>query len=132
MTTTQQSDKMNDYIIKNLKWPKISHLVDWDFKVNGDLDIHNSLGQIIYREQEDGLCNRWFWDERGKNYLFIDSQGYWSRNYYSFDGILVYSFDSMGVEDKLAPEPVILKVKRDYKIRELLDDKIYPKKNRKK
>jgi len=95
MTSTQQSDKMNDYIIENLKWPKISHLVDWDFKVNGVLDIHNLLGQIIYREQEDGVCNRWFWDERGKNYLFIDFKGYWFRNYYSFDGILVYSFDSM-------------------------------------
>lgn len=102
------------------QWPKISELLDWDFSVNGNLDIYNEYNQLIYREEEDGTCTRWFWDHRRKNYLLKDSNGFWSREYYSSDGKLVYSCDSEGYEMKYATEPQITQAIRESRLRDLL------------
>lgn len=102
------------------KWPKISELLDWDFSVNGNLDIQNEHNQLIYRENKEGTCSRWFWDHHGKNYLLRDSNGYWSRTYYSSDGQEVYSCDSYGFESKSASDSIITQTIREYRLRELL------------
>lgn len=103
-------------------WPKISELLDWDFSVNGNLDIQNEHHELIYREEEDGTCTRWFWDHLGRNYLLRDSNGFWSREYYSSDGKLVYSCDSRGHDVKFASDEIVTQAIRECKLRDLLSD----------
>lgn len=108
-------------MMKNLeKWPKISKLIGWDFSTNGNLDILNEWDQTIYREDKWGTRTIWYWDSNGKNYLLRDSNGFWIRSFYSADGDMVYSINSHGMEEKLAPEEIISQILRDHKLEELL------------
>ena len=74
----------------------IAQQIKWDFKTNGDLDILDKNGKIIYFEDSDGFWAKWERDSKGKEIYCENSMGYWRKREYDSQGNEIYYEDSKG------------------------------------
>jgi hypothetical protein len=53
----------------------VAEQIKWDFKTNGELEIYDKNGKIIYNEDSNGVWGKWEWDSQGNVIYFEDSHG---------------------------------------------------------
>ena len=53
----------------------VAEQIKWDFKTNGELEIYDKNGKIIYNEGSNGVWGKWEWDSQGNVIYFEDSAG---------------------------------------------------------
>ena len=53
----------------------IGQWLKWDFEANGNLEIRNKNGNLIYKERSDGLWEKYEYDDRGNELYYEDSNG---------------------------------------------------------
>ena len=79
----------------------IAQQIKWDFKTNGDLDILDKNGKIIYFEDLDGYWAKWERNSKGKEIYCENSMGYWRKHEYDSEGNEIYYENSDGlIKDK--------------------------------
>ena len=54
----------------------IGQWLEWDFEANGNLEIRNKNGNLIYKERSDGLWEKYEYDDRGNERYYEDSNGF--------------------------------------------------------
>ena len=54
----------------------IGQQIKWDFKTNGDLEIRDFRGNLIYFEDSKRYWSKWEYDSQGKVIYIKDSKGY--------------------------------------------------------
>jgi len=54
----------------------IAQQIKWDFKTNGDLEIRDFRGNLIYFEDSKRYWSKWEYDSQGKVIYIKDSKGY--------------------------------------------------------
>ena len=54
----------------------IAQQIKWDFKTNGDLEIRDFRGNLIYFEDSKRYWSKWEYDSQGKVIYVKDSKGY--------------------------------------------------------
>jgi len=54
----------------------IGQQINWDFKTNSDLEIHDKRGNLIYFEDSTGYWLKCEWDSQGNQIYYEDSTGY--------------------------------------------------------
>ena len=54
----------------------IAQQIKWDFKTNGDLEIRDFRGNLIYFEDSKRYWSKWEYDSQGKVIYVEDSDGY--------------------------------------------------------
>ena len=74
----------------------IAQQIKWDFKTNGDLDILDKNGKIIYFEDLDGYWAKWERDSKGNEIYSENSMGYWRKHEYDSEGNEIYYENSDG------------------------------------
>ena len=53
----------------------VAEQIKWDFKTNGELEIYDKNGKIIYNEDSNGVWGKWEWDSQGNVIYFENSRG---------------------------------------------------------
>ena len=61
----------------------IGQLLNWDFKIDGDLVIETKDGQVAYTEDATGYWERSERDDRGNQIYWENSKNRWER--YEYD-----------------------------------------------
>ena len=74
----------------------IAQQIKWDF-TNGDLDILDKNGKIIYFEDLDGYWAKWERNSQGKVIYNEDSNGVWGKYEYDSEGNEIYYENSDGL-----------------------------------
>jgi hypothetical protein len=74
----------------------IAQQIKWDFKTNGDLDILDKNGKIIYFEYSNGYWEKCEWDSQGKQIYHESSNGFWAKYEYDSQGNEIYCENSGG------------------------------------
>ena len=54
----------------------VAQQIKWDFKTNGDLEIRDFRGNLIYFEDSKRYWSKWEYDSQGKVIYIKDSKGY--------------------------------------------------------
>jgi len=83
----------------------IAQQINWDFGVNGSLEIKNKNGKGIYFENSSGFWVKWEHDSQGYVMYYEDSTGYWSKREYDSQGNLIYYEASDGLIIDNRPKP---------------------------
>ena len=78
----------------------IAQQINWDFGVNGSLEIKNKNGKCIYFENSSGLWVKWEYNSQGKEIYYETSYGFWEKYEYDSQGSLIYLEDSDGYWSK--------------------------------
>ena len=74
----------------------IAQQIKWDFKTNGNLEIKDKNGKIIYYEGLNGVWGKNEYDSKGNQIYFEDSSGYWTKREYDSKGNIIYFENSTG------------------------------------
>ena len=74
----------------------IAQQIKWDFKTNGDLQIQDKNGKLIYMETSRGFWEKREWDSQGNQIYFEDSKGNWAKYEYDSKGKEIYYENSEG------------------------------------
>ena len=78
----------------------IAQQIKWDFKTNGDLDILDKNGKLIYFENSDGYWAKCEYNSNSKPIYYENSTGAWEKYEYDSQGNRIYYEDSYGkIED---------------------------------
>ena len=80
--------------------------IKWDFETNGELEIFDKNGYLIYFEDSDGYWARGEFDSKGNQTYFETSEGYWYKREYNSEGNCIYFEDSKGKIADYRPETV--------------------------
>ena len=83
----------------------IGQQIKWDFKTNGDLEIRDNNGKLIYIEFSNGVWAKRERDSQGKVIYSEDSNGYWTKREYDSQGNQIYFEDSGGLIIGNRPKP---------------------------
>jgi len=83
----------------------IANQINWDFKTNGDLEIRDKNGKIIYSEDSDGVWVKRGYDSKGNIIYFENSNGYWVKKEYNSQGFEIYCETSNGTIKDRRPKP---------------------------
>ena len=75
----------------------IAQQIKWDFKTNGDLDIRDKNGKLIYFENSDGFWAKYERDSGGNQIYFENSDGVWRKWEWNSQGNIIYHENSNGV-----------------------------------
>jgi hypothetical protein len=78
----------------------IAQQIKWDFKTNGDLQIQDKNGKLIYMETSRGFWEKREWDSQGNRIYFENSDGDWSKYEMDSQGKLIYWENSRGYWEK--------------------------------
>jgi hypothetical protein len=89
----------------------IAEQINWDFKTNGELEIKDKNGNLIYWEDSDGWWVKREYDSQGDEIYLEDSDGYWEKKEYDSKGNRIYLENSNGVIEDNRPKPCEDKVK---------------------
>jgi hypothetical protein len=87
----------------------IAQQIKWDFKTNGELEIRNKNGNLIYFEHSNGNSVKLEYDSKDNCIYFENSNGYWVKREYNSKGKCInwensngrwakYEYDSQGNE----------------------------------
>jgi len=74
----------------------IAQQIKWDFKTNGELNIQDKNGNLIYWENSSGFWTKYERNSQGKVIYFEDSGGYWEKFEYDSKGKEIYYETSRG------------------------------------
>ncbi len=74
----------------------IAQQINWDFEVNGKLEIKDKNGNLIYYEFSDGYWAKREYDSQSNQIYFENSDGYWSKWEYDSQGNKMYYENSDG------------------------------------
>ena len=88
----------------------IAEQIKWDFKTNGELEIKDKNGNLIYWEDSDGWWVKREYDSQGDEIYLEDSDGYWEKREYDSKGNRIYLENSNGVIEDNRPKPCQNKV----------------------
>lgn len=58
----------------------IGQQINWDFETNGNLEIKDKVGLLIYLESSDVFWAKWERDSKGRVMYYEDSTGYITDN----------------------------------------------------
>ena len=83
----------------------IAEQIKWDFKTNGELEIKDKNGNLIYWEDSDGWWVKREYDSQGYLIYIEHSNGYWSKREYDSKGNRIYLENSNGVIEDNRPKP---------------------------
>lgn len=83
----------------------IAQQIKWNFKANGNLDIRNKNGNIIYWEDSNGDWGKREWDSQGNLIYIKNSDGSWAKWEYDSKGNKIYYEASDGVIIDNRPKP---------------------------
>jgi hypothetical protein len=83
----------------------IAQQIKWDFKANGNLEIKDKNGRLIYLESSNGDWVKWEWDSKGNVIYAETSDGYWIKSEYNSKGNRIYYENSSGVIIDHRPKP---------------------------
>jgi hypothetical protein len=68
----------------------IAEQIKWDFKTNGDLEIRDKNGNLIYYENSKGFWAKCEYDSNGNTIYFENSDGFWAKCEYDSNGNTIY------------------------------------------
>ena len=88
----------------------IAQQINWDFEVNGKLEIKNKNGKPIYYEDSSGYWAKREYDSEGNQIYFENSGGFWEKTEYDSEGCLIYLQNSSGIIKDKRPKPCENKV----------------------
>ena len=74
----------------------IAQQINWDFKTNGNLEVENKNGKRIYWENSDGYWEKWEYDWQGNEIYFESSDGVWIKKEWNSQGKRIYYESSSG------------------------------------
>ena len=74
----------------------VAEQIKWDFETNGDLNIRDKNGKLIYIETSNGYWSKMEYDSKGNEIYFEDSNGHWEKSEYDSEGNVIYFEDSNG------------------------------------
>ena len=74
----------------------IAQQIKWDFKTNGNLEIKDKNGRVIYSEFSNGVWGKYELDSQGKVIYFEDSNKYWAKYERNSQGKVIYFEDTNG------------------------------------
>ena len=88
----------------------IAQLIKWDFKTNGNLEIKDKNGNLIYFEGLDEFWTKREYDSQGNQIYFENSKGFWAKREYDSERNKIYYEDSEGKIIDNRPKPCENKV----------------------
>ena len=68
----------------------IAQQINWDFEVNGKLEIKDKNGNLIYCEDLDGFWAKREYDSQSNQIYYETSNGFWVKRKYDSDGKEIY------------------------------------------
>ena len=74
----------------------IAQLINWDFEANGNLQIKDKKGGLIYHEFSNGFWTKREYDSKGNETYFQDSDGFWEKWEYDSESNEIYFENSIG------------------------------------
>jgi hypothetical protein len=74
----------------------IAKQINWDFEVNGKLEIKDKNGNLIYYEFSDGYWKKRKYDSKCNLIYLEDSDGYWAKREYDSQSNQIYFENSKG------------------------------------
>ncbi len=74
-------------------------------------DIRDGRGNLIYREWEHGLCERWEYNSEGFEIYYETSESFWGKWERDLDGEIIYYENSRGEVRDNRPKEQQLKTK---------------------
>ena len=74
----------------------IAQQIKWDFKTNGDLEIKDKNGNLIYYEDSTGFWTKREYDSQSNQIYFENSKGFWAKREYDSQGNKMYYENSDG------------------------------------
>ena len=83
----------------------IAQQIKWDFETNGDLEIKDKNGRLIYRENSRGYWAKWEYDSQDNLIYCGDSEGVWIKYEYDSKGNEIYWENSHGEIIDNRPKP---------------------------
>ena len=83
----------------------IAQQIKWDFETNGNLEIRDKGGNLIYYERSDKSWGKYERDSEGNETYYIDSRAYWERREWDSKGNRLVYQDSNGVIEDNRPKP---------------------------
>ena len=83
----------------------IAQQIKWDFKTNGDLEIRDKNGRLIYFEFSDGDWSKYEYDSQYNEIYYETSRGYWRKREYDSQGNEIYFESINGVIRDNRPKP---------------------------
>ena len=83
----------------------IAQQIKWDFETNGNLEIRDKNGNLIYLEFSDGLWEKREYDSQGRQIYYENSGGFWEKCEYDSKGNEIYYENSIGeiIDDRPKP-----------------------------
>jgi hypothetical protein len=83
----------------------IAQQIKWDFKTNGDLEIKDKNGNLIYYEDSTGFWTKREYDSQSNQIYFENSKGFWAKREYDSQGNKMYYENSDGEIIDNRPKP---------------------------
>ena len=90
--------------IMNKDTKTIGQQINWNFEVNGSLEIKDTRGYYIYSENSNGW-SKLEYDSQGNQTYWENSDGNWVKREYDSQGNQIYYEDSSGHVIYNRPKP---------------------------
>jgi len=68
----------------------IAQQIKWDFETNGELEIKDKNGNLIYYEDSTGFWTKREYDSQSNQIYYENSKGYWTKQEYDSQGNKIY------------------------------------------
>lgn len=78
----------------------IAQQINWDFEANGNLEIKDKKGGLIYNEFSNGYWTKREYNSKGNEIYFKDSDKFWEKREYDSKGNQIYLENSTGFWEK--------------------------------
>ena len=83
----------------------IGQQIKWDFETNGELEIKDKNGNLIYYEDSTGFWTKREYDSQSNQIYFENSKGFWAKREYDSQGNKMYYENSDGEIIDNRPKP---------------------------
>ena len=108
----------------------IAQQIKWDFKTNGNLEIKDKNGRVIYSEFSNGVWGKYELDSQGKVIYVEDSDGDWSKCEMDSQGKLIYWENSRGYWEKQEWDSQGNRIYYENSFGEIIDNRHKPCENK--
>jgi hypothetical protein len=85
----------------------IGQWLKWDFEANGNLNINNKNGSLIYFEASNGFWEKYEYDSQRRTIYREDCSGFWAKCEYDSESNTIYYKNSNGVITDNRPPQII-------------------------
>jgi hypothetical protein len=83
----------------------IGQQIKWDFETNGELEIKDKNGNLIYYEDSTGFWTKREYDSQSNQIYFENSKGFWTKREYDSQSNQIYFENSEGKIIDNRPKP---------------------------